>query len=242
MWLDEANNQGITAVSFKQPDGTTLAPTSDSVLFAVMEKGGVKLDSSTGLSADLTGNYGTSAWPFTGYCYLILRRLAYRETCAIKISTSLGFVIPPLQIRMAHGIDTLINTNIFCGGDLSLPAARTEESIGVGTLLADTLFNLYPPVYNTLAGASGTIVFEPSSSDHSLQRLLFGEVDFAIVSSKSPSLFSFFISCHGTKHRVFCDCNVSVLAASSIGNSTNRLWRTTDCGINNASRYINSCH
>jgi uncharacterized protein Usg len=46
-----------------------------------------------------------------------------------------------------------------------------------------SLFSLYPPVYNNLALTTGYVTYTITDSDDALQRLLWGEVDFAIVSS-----------------------------------------------------------
>jgi ABC-type phosphate transport system substrate-binding protein len=130
---------------------------------------------------------------------LALRTIGFRQACAIKsaamkfwlwffqsqtahdVASSLSFVIPPLQIRDAHGIDSLLTTGVFCRGELSAPAERTEQSLGIGSSLANDLFTLYPIVYNNLATANGTIAYEDSGSDDALQSLIFGEVDFAVT-------------------------------------------------------------
>lgn len=197
MWLDEAALLKLPYANLQNSLGRTLVPNSDSVLFAVMERGGIPLNKATGGLADLTGVTGPTAWPFTAYSYLILRTIGFRQACAIKsamvkfwqwfftaqtaqdVANSLSFVIPPTQIRQSHGIDELLSTSMFCRETLVAPAKRTEQSLGIGTYLAKDLFTLYPIVYNNLATANGTIAYETSDSDDALQSLVFGEVDFA---------------------------------------------------------------
>lgn len=67
---------------------------------------------------------------------------------------------------------------MFCEDELVLPATRTESSLGVGTEMASQLFDLYPPVYTSLASVTGTLVYHTTDSDDALQRLMWGEVDF----------------------------------------------------------------
>jgi hypothetical protein len=40
---------------------------------------------------------------------------------------------------------------------------------------------VYPPLYNSLMTATGTISYEATGSDRSLQRLVEGEIDFAVL-------------------------------------------------------------
>jgi hypothetical protein len=51
--LDEANTLGVPYANLKSSSGTILKPTSDSVLYAVMEKGGTPLPNGQ-LLVDLT--------------------------------------------------------------------------------------------------------------------------------------------------------------------------------------------
>jgi phosphate transport system substrate-binding protein len=60
MWLDEANALGIPYANFQNKLGAIIKPTSNSVLFAVMEKGATPLESANSGLLDLTipsGNY-----------------------------------------------------------------------------------------------------------------------------------------------------------------------------------------
>jgi ABC-type phosphate transport system substrate-binding protein len=103
----------------------------------------------------------------------------YSAQTAQDMAGILSFVIPPVQIRAAHGIDTLLTTNMYCRDSLVAPAERTEQSLGIGTSLASSLYALYPTVYNNLASTNGTIVYQTATSDNALQSLLYNEVDFA---------------------------------------------------------------
>jgi ABC-type phosphate transport system substrate-binding protein len=105
----------------------------------------------------------------------------YTSQTAADLAAAKNFVIPPDSIRAAHKIDSLINSGMYCDGELAYPAERTEISIGIGTSLALPLFQLYPPVYNNLGVTNGSVTYSETDSDDALQRLLFGEVDFAIT-------------------------------------------------------------
>jgi hypothetical protein len=71
---------------------------------------------------------------------------------------------------------------IFCAGDLVLPVEQSLTSIGVGTAIATSLFTIYPSVYTSIEEVNGTVEYSPTDSDDALQRLMWGEIDFAIVS------------------------------------------------------------
>lgn len=220
---DEANDLGLSYANFMSSSGDVIVPSSDSVLFAIMEKDAAI--SPTGGLMDLTVPSAAAAWPLSSYAYLVLRTTAFRSTCTIKyetrtpiyrvsflihaltvvilsyrtatvafwywfytsmtaatIASTLNFVIPPSQILTAHGVLDLLNSDMFCEDELVLPAVRTESSLGVGTELALRLFDLYPPVYSSLASdVTGDILFGTTDSDDALQRLLWGEVDFAVT-------------------------------------------------------------
>jgi uncharacterized membrane protein len=84
-WQDEAAQAGIPYANFKNAAGTIIVPSADSVLFAVMEKGGNSLIAGSATTIlDLTIPSGATAWPFTSYSYLAMRSTSYRQTCAIK--------------------------------------------------------------------------------------------------------------------------------------------------------------
>jgi hypothetical protein len=64
-WLDELTQLGLPSSAMLSYTGATLQPTSNSVLFAVMERGGIPLNTATGALADLTGVTGVSYYhPF----------------------------------------------------------------------------------------------------------------------------------------------------------------------------------
>jgi hypothetical protein len=85
MWQDEANNLGIPYASLKNPTtGAIITANADSVLFAVMEKGGTPLVQSVLSLLDMTAPTGPSAWPFACWSFLIVRTTTFRQTCAIK--------------------------------------------------------------------------------------------------------------------------------------------------------------
>jgi ABC-type phosphate transport system substrate-binding protein len=230
-WLDELVQLGLPYASLTSYSGAVIAPNADSVLFAVMERGGVPLDK-LGNLVDLTGVTGPyvllasssrppchhtllvyadrSSWPLTAYSYLVVRGAAFRSTCAIKtamvefwqwwytsqtasdMATSLSFVIPPAQIRESHGIDSTLSISMFCRDSLVAPTQRTEQSLGIGTSIANSLYALYPIVYNNLDSTNGTIDYQEATSDNALQSLIYNEVDFAttcqFVMSPEPLL------------------------------------------------------
>jgi hypothetical protein len=135
-----------------------------------------------------------------------------------SLASTLHFVIPPSQIRDYQSIEELINSDVFCRGELVLPLERTATSLGLGSELAADLFLLYPPVYLSVSGVNGTIDYTQSDSDAAMNQLMWGEVDFAIVSSKPLSSVS--LSLFRVMELITVCCvivNVSVLAASSIG-------------------------
>jgi hypothetical protein len=61
-----------------------IKPNSDSVLFAVMEKGGVPIVPGVTQFVDLTAPSGATAWPLAGFGYLVVRSQEFRQTCANK--------------------------------------------------------------------------------------------------------------------------------------------------------------
>jgi uncharacterized membrane protein len=83
-WQDEAAQAGIPYANFKNAAGTIIVPSADSVLFAVMEKGGNVANAASPTILDMTIPSGATAWPFTSYSYLAMRSTSYRQTCAIK--------------------------------------------------------------------------------------------------------------------------------------------------------------
>jgi hypothetical protein len=63
----------------------------------------------------------------------------YTSDTAKTLATSLQFVIPPSQILAAHKIIDVLNSGIYCSGELALPAERTETSLGIGSGMAVSL-------------------------------------------------------------------------------------------------------
>lgn len=82
MWQDEAALAGIPFANFKSSTGAIIVPNADSVLFAVMEKGGVPLVQGESYLIDLTLPTGTTAWPMSHFSYVQMRTTAVRLTCS----------------------------------------------------------------------------------------------------------------------------------------------------------------
>jgi ABC-type phosphate transport system substrate-binding protein len=202
MWLDQANDLGIPYASFYSKNGVTLEPTYDNVMFSVIEKGGPGSLTVDRL-LDLTVPNGPYSWPMTAYAWMVVRKLAFRETCAINLAmlefmlwyytssaaitlaNNLAFSLPPTQTIAQWDIITLINTEVYCGGSLVLPAENSITSDGIGTEFATELFELYPSVYSSLVSDNGTIDYLLTESDAALERLMWGEVDFIISVASS---------------------------------------------------------
>jgi hypothetical protein len=95
---DEAASLGIPLVNFQSSHNVLLVPSYDSVLFAVMEKGGVPVTSGQ-LVVDLTIPEGAYAWPMTSYSWLILRKDVYRYSCSIKTAAVIILDSPVVSIH-----------------------------------------------------------------------------------------------------------------------------------------------
>jgi hypothetical protein len=60
----------------------------------------------------------------------------YTSSTAASLAKTMSFVIPNEQILEAHGIIELLNSGIFCSGELAYPVTRTDVSIGCGSAMA----------------------------------------------------------------------------------------------------------
>jgi ABC-type phosphate transport system substrate-binding protein len=205
MWLDAANDLGIPYVNFMGSNGVILDPTGDGILFAVIEKGGPGTFTPITNLLDLTVPSNPYAWPLASYSWMVIRKLAFRQTCAINaetlkfilwfytstpaatLATTLSFTIPPSQIIAQHKVLVLINSEIFCAGDLVLPVSNAETSTGVGSELAVNLLSLFPAVYQSSSTVNGTVEFSQDESSNAIERLMWGEVDFAVECASSMS-------------------------------------------------------
>ncbi|GBG28277.1 Gamma-aminobutyric acid type B receptor subunit 2 [Hondaea fermentalgiana] len=143
-------------------DGTIVHASSESVNFAVMEKGldfGNNGDNSTSMTADIFGAKGRLAWPVVGYTYFVLRKDSLREgaTCVNREATfdfltwfytdsvvgtlaeTLGFASLPSEVSGA--VLERIRTSLKCNGELVYAKPRR----------VDVRFDINPVFENVLA-------------------------------------------------------------------------------------------
>jgi len=172
--LAEAQEHNLNMVRIKKSTGVIVAPNSESVSFAAMEKGldfGLNGDTVDRMTADIQGSLRTSSWPIAGYTYFVLRKNTTRAggNCETRLQTfkflewfytnsvvkslvaSHGYAMLPSEVRSK--VWSALKNEFRCDGKLiAVEEAKVLVSVEVNSAL-ESDFSLTKEVY-TLVDSS----------------------------------------------------------------------------------------
>jgi phosphate transport system substrate-binding protein len=139
--LEDANRLGIPWAGMVNRAGNVVYPSTESLSFSAMEKGGQPLSplvQQKAIAMDLSNPTGENAWPMSGFSYIVMRTNTYRSTCRVRTETVrfwywfytsevarqlaevLYFVIPSPEVRAVHKIEETLTSAMFCDNELGI--------------------------------------------------------------------------------------------------------------------------